>query len=409
MTERAAGLVFPFVIYMLPPVAVVIPTGVVVLAAVGALALMLSPEVQRRYAGFLGSPLGAALAALLVWAAVASLWSPNPPRSIFLVFRLSLIFAGGLLYVTALETLDDKGRERAVTALVWSGVLYLAVLGSEMIDGGILSKLVRSMPLDAEFDYNRLNRSGVILAIFAWPYALALWRRAGRWAAMVFLALTLAYLWFVPMMAAMVAFMIGAIAFGAALLRARATILVLGAAAVAGMVLGPPLLITGPVTDVLMGKIVALSEHLPSQMVSMQHRVQIWQFVLERIAEHPWWGWGFDASRALPGGTTGAIAGAPILPLHPHNGVLQIWLEIGLPGALIGAVILFLAVRALLRFAGSRRAAAVGAATFCTWLLVAVMSFGIWQNWWLVIAWLAALITAIPMTRELEDASSPAS
>jgi O-antigen ligase len=83
---------------------------------------------------------------------------------------------------------------------------------------------------------------------------------------------------------------------------------------------------------------------------SAAHRLLIWDFVSERIAERPLLGWGMDSSRAVPGGTGHPDAAmlaafglaaksdwfsyAQLLPLHPHNLALQVWLELGAVGAL---------------------------------------------------------------------------
>ena len=71
------------------------------------------------------------------------------------------------------------------------------------------------------------------------------------------------------------------------------------------------------------------------------------------------------------------------LPLHPHNAVLQVWLELGAVGALIGLGLLLAILRAIGRMLDNRlpRAAALG--MFTSGLALASFSFGIWQSWWL--------------------------
>ena len=90
---------------------------------------------------------------------------------------------------------------------------------------------------------------------------------------------------------------------------------------------------------------------------SAAHRLLIWDFVILRIAERPLLGWGMEASRSLPGHATtppggpgplrpgwrrdARLAGrrAELLPLHPHNGALQLRLELGWPGVLLAALL----------------------------------------------------------------------
>jgi O-antigen ligase len=118
---------------------------------------------------------------------------------------------------------------------------------------------------------------------------------------------------------------------------------------------------------------------------------------------HPLLGWGMDSSRAIPGGTghpdaaTLAAFGltaksdwfsyAQLLPLHPHNLALQVWLELGAVGAALMA--LLLAMLALSAVGG----AACG--TYAAGLVISMLSYGAWQYWWVA----AMLLSAVTVTR----------
>ena len=73
--------------------------------------------------------------------------------------------------------------------------------------------------------------------------------------------------------------------------------------------------------------------------LSWSERMGYWTYATARIAEHPLKGWGLDASR-----TFGAAIG-----LHPHNGAIQAWLELGALGAALMALAWALAFRRLAR------------------------------------------------------------
>ncbi len=87
--------------------------------------------------------------------------------------------------------------------------------------------------------------------------------------------------------------------------------------------------------------LVAMRAETPWIKWSGMHRLLIWRFTSERIAERPLLGWGMDAARELPGGKThlatrfpdaGLPEDAEALPLHPHDAVLQWEVELGIPG-----------------------------------------------------------------------------
>jgi O-antigen ligase len=132
--------------------------------------------------------------------------------------------------------------------------------------------------------------------------------------------------------------------------------------------------------------------------LSAVHRLVIWDFTVARVAEKPLTGWGLEASRAMPGGRAQpdtatldrlnitnpaqrAFLANPhveVMPLHPHNGALQLWLELGGIGALLGAVLML-----ALGCAASRSAVpAVGAGMLASAAVTGMLSFGLWQAWW---------------------------
>ena len=142
---------------------------------------------------------------------------------------------------------------------------------------------------------------------------------------------------------------------------------------------------------------------------SAAHRVLIWDFTATRIAERPLLGWGMEASRSLPGSQQSfddatltrfglisaeerALFGhvALRLPLHPHNGALHIWLETGLVGAVLAAALL----AALALAAGKLAAAPAALGALASGAVTGMLSFGIWQPWWIASVLLAAVLAS---------------
>nr|WP_255568584.1 O-antigen ligase family protein [Neoroseomonas alba] len=228
------------------------------------------------------------------------------------------------------------------------------------------------------------------------PLAAALpWPVVPRIGALVVGALVLILL---PGDTAKIAAVLGLVAAGAAQLAPRAVPRLIGAA------LG--------VTILVMPLLVALIPGLPLERFpqSALHRMLIWDFAAERIAERPILGWGMEASREIPGGRNQPSAAAldrmritdpamrrwfgephvNILPLHPHNGALQLWLELGAVGAAMAALLAwFLGVAAA---RAPSPAAATGALTSAA--ITAMLSFGAWQAWWVAAMLLAAAACA---------------
>ncbi len=149
--------------------------------------------------------------------------------------------------------------------------------------------------------------------------------------------------------------------------------------------------------------------------VSVTHRLKIWRFVADVIAERPLAGWGLNASRELPGGNVEIAPGANRLPLHPHNAFLQVWVELGAIGVALGAALGITALWAAMTLrppaAGDARCARASAlALIASGSLVAGVAYGIWQGWWMAALWLAAgFMAAIggPAQRDRTAARGP--
>jgi O-antigen ligase len=151
------------------------------------------------------------------------------------------------------------------------------------------------------------------------------------------------------------------------------------------------------------------------------HRFLIWNFVAERIAERPILGWGMNSSRVIPGGKTliptdiperhlpgGSGEGGNMveqLPLHPHNAPLQLWLELGAVGAIIGGSFVIGALLVCRRRTAERLDASVATAAVVSAVAISAMSFSIWQSWWLSIMWLTASFLITARTAPLADAT----
>ena len=136
---------------------------------------------------------------------------------------------------------------------------------------------------------------------------------------------------------------------------------------------------------------------------SALHRLSIWNTAVDHFVERPIFGIGMNSTRSLysekdkikrsyytddPDKKWSNIF-EPI-PLHVHNGILQIWLELGLGGALLlGAVLLSLLLKIRRNVDGEvMMAACMG--LLSSSIIIFSISFGPWQNWWQAALWLTA-------------------
>jgi exopolysaccharide production protein ExoQ len=88
-----------------------------------------------------------------------------------------------------------------------------------------------------------------------------------------------------------------------------------------------------------------------------------------------------------------------LISLHPHNAILQWWLELGLIGAALAGLLAASLFRCTDKLSDTR-ARALACGHLVTGLGIASLSFGAWQSWWLASLALSAffllLVTARP-------------
>lgn len=113
---------------------------------------------------------------------------------------------------------------------------------------------------------------------------------------------------------------------------------------------------------------------------SVGARLDVWYAVSHKILESPFYGHGVEAARSITDWSVEFVYYQGNSMLHPHNGILQIWLEFGLIGAVI-AIFGWVWVSRRLIYLSDRTMPAVGA-LLATSLFVLTVSHGLWQSWW---------------------------
>jgi O-antigen ligase len=330
-------------------------------------------------------PVAALLFAALIWAAVSTIWSPHVPKdagsgtALKLALQLPLYWSA----VCVARRADPRVARLALRILAWGmAALGLILLVDAFTAGAIYQRLhlFYDGPIRPDLAGRNLGRATFVLALL-WPLAAIGGLRAGApaWLAAPMVLGTLA---------AAVAFGSDApaisvgLAGGLALAAWRwptAAPRALAAVAVAFCLATPALIWLARQSGVYE----PLQQAVP---LSWSMRMGYWSHAVDWIGDHPFRGWGLDASRMF----------APGIQLHPHNADLQIWLELGALGAVATAAFWWLAVRGLARRTPDLAVCAVVASTG-VYLLFGGLNFGVWQEWWLALGALVAVFGAMAM------------
>lgn len=368
------GGVLAFAAVLTPLMAWLGPLGLAPL--VGLVGLLCLPALRMSERDM---PLAIVVLTAVAWATLSSVWSPFHPAKPGEATALKLPLQA-LLYWSAWQgarRASPAMARRAAVILAWGLAAYGLVLLFEAFTGGALYLNLRNLlhdPIRPDLGRRNIAHGSFVLALL-WPVAAAAGARAGApaWLALPMAAgtavLAQIFLSDAPVLAVGLVLGVGLLVW----IWPRTAPQAMGVAAAVAILVMPLVVVAI--------RMLGLGAHLP---LSWAERVAYWDYAVDRIAEHPLRGWGLDASRAF----------SPHIQLHPHNGAVQVWLELGALGAALAALVWLAAFRRLARDERTLLAAAA-AGSAAVYLFFGLVSFGVWQEWWLALAALAAAIVGL--------------
>ena len=359
------------------------------LANAAVLAAGRQTDLRLRYRAMLRASPSILLMAFIVWCIVSLAWSTAPAMTV-----------RGLS-----ETLPEVVLGWA-TAAAWPMVAtrsHLKLLGLGIAVAGILIGIeaMAGMPLHhlvrARAEPGDLKRSSIPPLLLLWP-ALLLFRSQAKISVAVLLVASVLFGGVMAHSSAtVVAAVVGLTIMALATVAPRPAILGLGMAILFQIAAAPWL-------GTLMARLLPpdVQQSLTEQHVAQ--RDLIWRTFESQVWQTPVLGHGFDASFKLadtvvkPQGAFGPAQVAPILGIHPHNQLLQVWIDLGLVGALFvvaALVVLLIRLRRCRPVELSPRLAFLSSAA-----IVALVGVQAWDAWWLATLAISQVAFAIQDTSD---------
>ncbi len=376
--------VLGFPALLIHPVAVFANKGVAVLfiiSAVGAVGMLLR---ERSLLAHIPKTLAKLIVAFLIWAGLSSFWSTAPDASLRQWTILVGVALGGLALAAISCSLSGEDRRRIARVYLIGFGLGLFFLIEEMLTDSFLSNLYRTSPKFL------LNHGATILALGLGPAVLILrsWGRLKEAAALV--AVTVVALGWSDSLGAFFGLAVGTLVLIAILYRPapalKALIVVLAVGA-----LSAPLIVR-----LLPDGRTLIERNVPASYL-FGPRLYIWSNAVDRIVQKPLAGWGLNTSstfsRYYEAEKVGYLT-IEAIPLHPHNAILQWWLELGLVGAALGGAIVVGLVAAIRHRIDDPWQAGIAAATLAIAVCIAALSYSVWQSWWMGACWLIGVFVA---------------
>jgi O-antigen ligase len=387
---RWLGAVAVFMMVMTPLLGYLAPLGFAPL--LGLVGLLATPGLARSRPPLL--PM-LALVLLVLWALISLAWSPATPdlshlkrdKDIEDLTALKLVLELGL-YGSAAAALGTMSRRsaRLVGRVMLVGVVALALI--TFVDGVLKAKIYQVLhkatgeAIRPDYAMVKVSMGTYPLALLFWPTARILdaWKFRGRNILIILIAaMTVAGAHFTGADAPIAALLLGGIVWLGVRVIGKPVARGLIAVVSALFIFAPLVVLWG----VRSGFFAWLHVLAPP---SWDARLNIWAFAANQIVDHALRGWGIDASRTF----------GEAIPLHTHNGAIQLWLELGSVGAALAAAFFAWIGYRIVGWTGTnRRDGAMAAGALVSYLVIGGLSFGVWQEWWLALGVLAVVACGV--------------
>jgi exopolysaccharide production protein ExoQ len=339
-----------------------------ILAAVAVFHALPLSRLRETAAQVLGAPVSWAAGALIALMLTSSLWAHNRSASLNQFIQFIVPVACGIILALALPVIAHRSR-----AVWWSLAAGLAglIIIIDLKTGFQLRQITGGRATDYSY-----NRSIVTLTLLVWPL-LALVAVRRQWLLLALLAPVPLAVYTGESQTAVLGLLVGVMVFPVARFLPRLTNW-LGLAAVLAV------LAVSPFFGTLARQMLGANFHNTMAAAHSDDRVNIW-LSFEAAAQRKWLlGNGFGSSLNLQNAAVAKeIAPERVTLLgasHPHNAFLQLWVELGLAGAALVAVLFIFLFRSIGRADPRLQPFMLTwAAVVCA---IALVSHGAWQAWW---------------------------
>lgn len=327
-------------------------------------------------------PWPARLGALLALLAILSLgWTHAPPAAARSLAEAAIPLTAAVLTGLAWRIVPPQRLD--MTLALGIGLAALAAIAD------LSTGMIYRVRMGIRTDTFVLNRSVVTDLLLLWPMLLLAGAR-GRLLALAVVAVVTVAIFRSDSETAKLALVASAVAFALALAAPR-----LAALAVFGT--GALLLVLAPWIGQIAGRLLSARASAAIADAHAGDRIAIWQSFGAAVMERPMLGSGFGASTRMAADPLAGWVAEPLRLMlgagHPHNSLLQIWVELGALGAVITLCLLAATLRAIL--AMERRVQPYAVALSASVLSISAVSHGAWQAWWIASVGAGVVLTLV--------------
>lgn len=335
------------------------------------------------------------MAGVAALSGLSAFWAPDFSFALERTGKTAFLVLPGLWFIAAARTLKPGDVPKNFILLLAG--LYIAAgftIALEYCWDFRLYRLLIS-PDENLILENKLNRSVVCLSLFYLPVLFAvtqsLKEKMKRRFAVAFITLSLLVpLFLTSSQTAQLSFLVGLVFFLGFPVRRKKVWIALAALLVC-LSLSAPWIAKASLKALSSQQYTGASGALFLK-ASVPHRLEVWDFAATEALKSPVYGRGVEALRNLKSETPMPYIQSNHI-LHPHNAALQIWVEFGLVGIVLGNLLLLYILRQCWRAPEKTRPLYLG--IFMASLCAAMTGYGLWQGWQLGLFFILIALTTM--------------
>jgi len=395
-SQPPVALALSFIGLLTPAVGLYASKGIIILFGLAVLVCLFVFITKKDTRQSPPNALSLSVLALTIWGVASLIWTVSFDLSWTVARSLPFSMLGGLLIATSLKSLNSESRAIICRSMVVGFFLGVSLALIDVTTGFSISQVLHIAKFGGTWGNYMpgfvINNGITLLAMLLWPILIFLWHQKRHKLAFSGIIVTTYIAVQSSNFAAPVAIGIGSISFMMAFFMPR-LIYKIAAFGLTLLILGAPFAMKALPDARTIGK------DLPELSYSVYPRLVIWQYASNLVMEKPLLGHGIRTSRAL----SKADIQIPFLyrdkgevkegntkdiPLHPHNGLIQMWLELGASGAVLGLVLVLCILWGINKSLAPPIPKALAFAALISSLCLISVSYGLWQSWWMASWWL---------------------
>lgn len=341
------------------------------------------------------------IATILALAAASTLWSVSAETSKEKFLKLLILLPPQILLISLATSLTKEQLSPLKKAFPIGLLIASIVLCTEIITGGILYNFIRGNPLIIATDPDNFNRAcvGVALYSFASYGILGTCTHKLRAFLIAFTPIFVA-LYMTESLSSQLCMCVGLLFLFAFPYKYKISFKILKFMMIA-LIFSAPFIIS----DIYYTEAMTIQNLPLMQNGYAGHRLEIWDYVSRYGMQSPIWGHGIEVTRTITDFDSKLMFYEDNLVLHPHNFVMQIWLEFGLLGIAIASFFMYFALTTIeKKFTIAQQKILLP--TFMATLVPAAFAYGLWQGLWVGLIFHVAAIALMAATLNSDNAKS---